>query len=82
MIEILKAGGVELQRAMHRIVEIAADACGLHAGGFGFQIQHLAKLPRLVESMTVAPAVGWREIVAARQHRQRKGGVGGNFLMA
>jgi hypothetical protein len=38
VVEVLEVRGVEPQRAMQRVVEVAADAGALHAGGLGFPV--------------------------------------------
>jgi len=43
VVEILKVVAAQAEQLVKFVIEIAADARGTHAGGFGFQVQHLAE---------------------------------------
>jgi len=55
--EVLEARGIEAQRAMYDVVEVAADVGTLDAGGFGFQVGHLPEHARFPIALAVAPGV-------------------------
>src|SRR5688500_178406 len=83
VVERLELEVPEAEHLVYRVVEEAADAGRAHAGGFGFEIEHLPNEARLPEEAAVErrPVLDQRRLVLG-EHAEREGAVAGDVLAA
>src|SRR5688500_607541 len=83
VVERLELEVPQAEHLVHRVVEEAADAGRAHAGGFGFEVEHLSEESGLPEEAAVErrPVLDQRRLVLG-EHAEREGAVAGDVLAA
>ena len=81
MVKVLIFAVCEAENFVHRVVEVAADPGASDAGGFSFQIKHLADDTRFPKEARIKPgAVKFQGFQVLSNHTKAEATIAGNVL--
>ena len=81
MVKVLIFAVCEAENFVHRVVEVAADPGTSDAGGFSFQIEHLADDTRFPKEARIKPgAVKFQGFYVLSNHTKAEATIAGDVL--